>query len=244
VPVGTPSEQHYSERHLDPSKALEYRSKFDKSLIRRLSNLRERAIVGRALKDALDALPPTLISDGSPRLLDMPCGAGRFAPLLAAKVGTYVYADHSEHMIELCRQALYAHGIDIGRTENIRGDAREIPLPTSSVDLAFCIRLLHHFADPEDQAKIIGELARVSAGPVVVSFLDADSFKQWMYVRRNELAGRTARRITITQDALRELAGDAGLRVARIWSLSGMFSGQSLALLLPTPGDDRGTGTR
>lgn len=217
----------YSERHLDPAEAHAYRTKFEKTALRRLSHRRERSIIEAALAAAIELLPPVLPSARSPVLLDFPCGAGRFARLFAGAAKTYVGADHSPHMLAICRAALGE------RTESEfhEGDAREMPFTDATFDLACCVRLLHHFRDPDDRKRILDEFHRVTTGPLVLTFLDADSPKQWVHARRSELEGEANRRAVLSISQLTEEAGAAGWRLTRTWALSGLFSGQAVAVL-------------
>jgi ubiquinone/menaquinone biosynthesis C-methylase UbiE len=214
----------YSERHLDPGQALAYRDKFRRSLTRRLSDRREHLIVGAAMRAALAELG----RPSAESLLDLPCGAGRFAPLLHAACRSYTAADHSPHMLDLCRAAL---GGASARFE--RADARAMPFAGASFDLVCCLRLLHHFPDRKERLAILRELRRVCRGPLVLSWLDADAPKQWVHARRCELAQRHNRRAAQSRATLAAEAADAGLLLRRTWSLSGWFSGQSVALLVP-----------
>jgi SAM-dependent methyltransferase len=224
----------YSERHLDPAQAVAYRGKFERSLLRRLSHRRELWCVRQAVDAAFALLRPFAFRAGGPVLLDLPCGAGRFAPLLAARAGAYLPADHSPHMLALCRDALAARGLSGKARESLQADARRIPLADQSVDLACCLRLLHHFPRGEDRAAILGELRRVDQGPLVLTFLDAESPKQWIHLQSMRLAGGTTRRALLSRAQLSQEAHAAGWELVRTWAVSGLFSGQTVALLRPS----------
>ncbi len=218
----------YSRRHLDPDEAQKYRGKFERSLFRRLSSRRERRLVEKAVREALEEIAPAV---SEPRLLDIPCGAGRFAPLLASYGVRYLGADFSPHMLRICGESLSDAGYPAEGF--FRCDARALALETQSVDLCCCLRLVHHFPEREDRAKIMNHLRRVCRGPVVLSFLDGESPKQWFHRTRLALAGKKSRRTLLSKEQLAQESEEAGFRLARTWSLSGLFSGQSLALLIP-----------
>jgi SAM-dependent methyltransferase len=220
----------YSSRHLDPEEARKYRVKFQKSLFRRLSSWKEGRLVKKAMKAALEETAP---APAPVRLLDVPCGAGRFAPLLASFGLRYLGADHSPHMLRLCEQALLDAGFE---SEGFfRCDARALALEDQSVDLCCCLRLIHHFPERRDRAKIFAGLRRVCRGPVLLSFLDGESPKQWLHQTRLALLGRKSRRTLLSKKELARECAEAGFEIERTWSLSGLFSGQSLAMLLPCP---------
>jgi len=216
----------YSDRHLHREHAAAYRSKFERSLLRRMSARRERGLVERALREAL-----ARVESVSPLLLDYPCGAGRFAVLFARSAGSYLAGDHSPHMVELTRTVLEEAGL-AGKLAGTRvGDARSLDLDDQSVDLAVCMRLLHHFPDRGDRVRILGELARVSRGPLVTSFLDGDSFKQRRHAARIARTKEPSRRVLQSPAAFAQAAEEAGWEVIESWSLSSLFSGQRVALL-------------
>lgn len=223
----------YSQRHLDPAEAAAYRTKFQKTWIRRLSTRRETKLVLRALDDAL----AWHAAHGGPRasearLLDLPCGAGRFAPLAAARVGAYVAGDHSPAMLDLTRAALAEAGLAERLVGTVTCDARHIDLPDAHVDTALCIRLLHHFPDRDDRVQILKELHRVTRGPLVTTFLDATSAKQRRHKARLARKGRTSGRVLVTPDEWRAEAAEAGWQTVHMASLSSQFSGQTVVRLV------------
>ena len=223
----------YSERHLDPLEAKAYRGKFERSLTRRLSHRRERLLIQRALDTAIQLLPPVLENHGGLELLDFPCGAGRFASLLAEQSLHYQPADHSPHMLALCQQALEEAGLAGRSRAGVQADAREMPFEEASFDLACCIRLIHHFQDPEDRGRILREFRRVTRGPLVLTWLDGDSPKQCLHELRCRLSGRPSRRAPLSLQEIQEEAEAAGYELYRSWKLSGLFSGQAIGVFEP-----------
>jgi SAM-dependent methyltransferase len=228
----------YSRRHLDPAQAAAYRLKFRRGLLRRLSARRERLLVTRALELALERLPPARSGQPWPTLLDYPCGAGRFAPLFAGRAAAYVAGDHSPHMLELAAAALDEAGLGARLARRVVGDARSMDLEDDAVDLACCMRLLHHFPERSDRLAILAELRRVSRGPLVTSFLDASSFKQRRHLARRARSGQASRRVLVSPEQFAAEAAEAGWTLVASWGLSGLFSGQRVALCEPLPGRD------
>lgn len=89
------------------------------------------------------------------------------------------------------------------------------------------------FRMPAPHSPILRELRRVSKGPLVASFLDAASVKQKNHMRRCRKRGETSPRVMVTHAEFREEAREAGWELRQTWSLSSLFSGQCVALLLP-----------
>lgn len=136
--------------HYDPDRAHHYQRHHRKSLRTRLTTWREQQNLLHALRDA-----------GYPRrALDLPCGTGRFWPVFAeAGVDTLLAGDGSAGMLQV------ADGNRISRKipeQLIESSAFDIQLPDNEVDFAACMRFYHHLALPEDRAKLLAELRRVS----------------------------------------------------------------------------------
>ena len=216
----------YSARHLDSERAAAYRRKFERSFTRRLSARREHKLVERALTGAL-----ARVASAKPVLLDYPCGAGRFAPLFAARADRYIAGDNSPHMVEITRTVLEEAGLGDKLVRTTEGDARAMEIEDDAVDLAACMRLLHHFREREDRVRVLAELARVSRGPLVTSFLDGASFKQRRYVARRTRQGKPLTRVLQTQAEFAAEAGEAGWLIVDSWPLSSLFSGPRVVLL-------------
>jgi ubiquinone/menaquinone biosynthesis C-methylase UbiE len=109
-------------------------------------------------------------------VLDAPCGSGRFTPILSRARKLYAL-DINQGMLNEARKK----AIDENDCQFIEGSILEIPLAKNSVDLVFCMRLLHHVGLEEDRAAIFKEVARVSKQWVAVTFYRKES---WKYIRK------------------------------------------------------------
>ncbi|MBM1135738.1 class I SAM-dependent methyltransferase [Verrucomicrobiaceae bacterium 5K15] len=165
----------YSSTYHDKKAAQYYQKKFSRSLSSRVSSAREKLLVAKALR-AAGRLAGQKTKDLT--ILDYPCGAGRFATLLASRTAGYYAGDHSPHMVELAAQTLSDHGMADSLLGTTVGDIKANTLADSSVDLAASIRLLHHFPDRADRIAILSELRRVCKGQLITTFIDANSIKQ------------------------------------------------------------------
>jgi len=227
----------YSQRHLDPALATAYASKFERNLLRRLSNRRETKIVVRAIEIALGWLAKNGVPRDQATLLDCPCGAGRFSAHAAMRVAHYIAGDHSPHMVELTIAALRQNGLGERIVSTVTGDARNLPMAQKAANITLSMRLLHHFADRSDRSRILQELRRVTDGPLVTSFLDAESWKQRRHVARITRLGQNSRRVLLSMADFAAEAGAVGWQVADSWPLSSVFSGQRVVLCLPSSGE-------
>jgi SAM-dependent methyltransferase len=88
-------------------------------------------------------------------VLDLGCGTGESIPALAARGARVVGVDLSPDLISLANERLDAHG-SVTATLSV-GSAYETGLETASVDVVFCMSLLHHLDIP----RAMGEMRRV-----------------------------------------------------------------------------------
>lgn len=175
----SPIELEFSNKY-DSAHALQYFHKHRAGLARRLSDWRDRQLARRALQLA-----------GEPGLvLDLPCGAGRFWSLLGEHPNRVILAaDNSPHMLEVAR-SLQPPEI-AGRVHTFRTSAFAIDLDDGAVDCIFCMRLLHHIAEPEHRLAMLREFHRVARDTVIVSLWVDGNYKAW---RRRKLEARRAAR--------------------------------------------------
>jgi tRNA (uracil-5-)-methyltransferase TRM9 len=89
--------------------------------------------------------------------LDIGCGNGRNAELLAERVDRALGLDASRGLLGEARSR-------VGETvELLQGDAATLPVTDDRVDLALYIATLHHLPDHEMRRQSLAELARVLA---------------------------------------------------------------------------------
>ena len=169
----------FSEKY-DQQHAAEYLIKHQDGLARRLSHKRDEQLARRALHLA-----------GEPRVvLDLPCGAGRFWPLLAEKPNRVIIgADNSASMLKVATVAQPADVVK--RVRPLQTSAFDIDLPDNSVDSIFCMRLLHHIGDPAHRQAILREFQRVTRDSVIISLWVDGNFKAW---KRKRLEGQRRRK--------------------------------------------------
>ena len=140
-----PIKLDFSEKY-DDQHAQRYLQKHQDGLGRKLSHWRDVQLARKALK---------LV--GEPGLvLDLPCGAGRFWPMLAEKANRAIIgADNSESMLKIATQAQPADVVK--RVQPLHTSAFDIALPDNAVDSIFCMRLLHHIGEAEHRLAILRE---------------------------------------------------------------------------------------
>ncbi|WP_298396067.1 class I SAM-dependent methyltransferase [uncultured Azonexus sp.] len=166
-----PIELEFSRKY-DREHAQHYFYKHRSGLMRRLSDWREQQIARAALAMAGDPAS----------VLDLPCGAGRFWPMLSERQDRRILAaDNSADMIDVAR-ATQAPEI-VGRVEAFQTSAFAIDLAGDAVDCVFSMRLLHHIAEPAHRLAMLREFYRVSRQTVVLSLWADGNFKAWRRAR-------------------------------------------------------------
>ncbi|RMO04240.1 hypothetical protein ALQ47_04860 [Pseudomonas cichorii] len=148
--------------------ARQYLEKHQNGLSRRLSHYRDEQLARKALHLAGD---PGLV-------LDLPCGAGRFWPLLAEKNNrSIIGADNSADMLNTAIESQPEHVVK--RVQPLQTSAFAINLPENAVDSIFCMRLLHHVGQAEHRMSLLREFQRVTRDSVIVSLWVDGNFKAW-----------------------------------------------------------------
>ena len=198
-----PIKLEFSEKY-DDQHAQKYLRKHKASLGRRLSHLRDEQLARKAL---------ALV--GEPGLvLDLPCGAGRFWPLLGEKTNRVIIgADNSESMIKTAMQAQPADVVK--RVQPLHTSAFDIALPDNAVDSIFCMRLLHHIGEAEHRRAILREFERVTRDSVIVSLWVDGNFKAWKRQRaeRNRHKRQYQNRFVLPAATVEKEFEEAGFRI-------------------------------
>lgn len=152
------------------------------------------------------------------RVLDLPCGHGRFAEFLRLHTRRLIQGDLSAEMLAARREPA---------AWTAQASLLALPFRRDSVDLAFCFRVLHHFPEPELRARALAELGRVSRRFVLTSYYDAHSLP----VLRDRLRGKAHRLTPCSHAEFERDAAAAGLRVLRRRYRARWLSQQVIVLL-------------
>jgi len=203
----SPIELEFSRKY-DRTHAYEYLQKHQDGPARRLSHWRDEQMARHALKLAGD---PGLV-------LDLPCGAGRFWPLLAENPNRLIFAaDNSADMLDIAQASQPMEVLK--RIETFRTSAFAIDLAANAVDCIFCIRLLHHIEQPEHRLAILREFHRVSRDTVIVSLWVDGNYKAWKRKRLEQRraakgrAGENQNRFVVAREAIESEFRQAGFRI-------------------------------
>ncbi|EIK98231.1 methyltransferase type 11 [Pseudomonas sp. M47T1] len=138
------------------------------SLGARLAYWREAQLVRHSLHSA-----------GEPGLvLDLPCGAGRFWPVLAERANRVILA--ADRDAERLGQAMGGFAPALAaRVTPLEAWVDAITLGSNAVDCIFCMRLFHRVADSEQRLGILREFHRVSRDTVIISLWVDGNYRAW-----------------------------------------------------------------
>ena len=207
MPRQSPIELQFSRKY-DQAHAREYFHKHQDGLARRLSHWRDLQVGRQALRMAGD---PNLV-------LDLPCGAGRFWPMLAEQPNRVILAaDNSLDMIATARAA--QPPAVVKRVRTFQTSAFAVDLGANAVDCVFCIRLLHHIERAEHRLAILREFHRVTRDTVIVSLWVDGNYKAWKRRRleqRRAAEGRAsenANRFVVPRAVVEAEFAEAGFRI-------------------------------
>jgi ubiquinone/menaquinone biosynthesis C-methylase UbiE len=180
----------------------------------RIKLKRDQALVSRALR--------TMDPIGC--VLDLPCGTGRFTPVLQERAGRVVSADISREMM-----AVAASRFPSAKVGFIQCSVEALPFQDSCFDLTFTARFLLHLPLDLRQAAF-RELSRVSKRWVFFDCLMEAGPKGWL---RRLLApmqkGRKPKK-RLKKEELSRILDQTGLRVHRIYRPSWFFSEKWMVL--------------
>jgi ubiquinone/menaquinone biosynthesis C-methylase UbiE len=188
----------------DKAHARKYFLKHQNGTARKLSHLRDVQLARKALELAGD---PGLV-------LDLPCGAGRFWPLLAEKPNRVIIgADNSAAMVDTACSMQPPEVVE--RVRSLQTSAFAIDLPDNSVDSIFSMRLLHHIGEARDRAVLLKEFHRVTRDSVIVSLWVDGNFKAWKRRRAERDRGQEGyqNRFVLPQAVVEAEFVEAGFKI-------------------------------
>jgi len=225
-PKPAQTSEAYQQEYEDLAEARDYNEAYRDRPTKRWSTGREYRLLERLL-------------GGRPRsgvLLDIPSGGGRLSPQLARHTDLLVEADIA------VGQLLYGmqHPPEASERVWITASAFHIPFRDGSVDGVVCCRLCHHLPTPEERARLVTELLRVTRGFAIMTFFDHHSVKN--YIRRARRPfNRKPPKMTMTVDQVRQLARESGAELVACPPLSRLFSGHRYGLMVKSKGAEFGS---
>ncbi len=117
----------------------------------------------------LDALPASATG------VDFGCGSGRWARIVAPKVGCLHCVDASSAALAVARRTLANHA----NCELHLAGSDDLPLPENSMDFGYSLGVLHHLPDPEAGLRACVNLLKPGAPFLVYVYYALDNRPGW-----------------------------------------------------------------
>jgi SAM-dependent methyltransferase len=116
-----------------------------------------------------NALPP------GAQGFDMGCGSGRWAKLVAPRVGLLHCIDASPEALDVARRTLAGQG----NVHFVHASVNTVPLPPASQDFGYSLGVLHHIPDTEAALKACTALLKSGAPMLVYLYYRFDNRPVW-----------------------------------------------------------------
>lgn len=197
----------------EPGYAERYRDRRFQTGTGSRTDVRERKAIARLLRNA--TIPNGL-------WLDAPCGAGRLSLEVPGKA---VLVDRDPNMVVAADN----------HTLRACASVHALPFGDDSFAGVLCMRLLQHIATPDERITILRELARVSRGPIVVSFFDACSLQHLRRRLRPLLGKRRSGRFALSRRSFGKELATSGLEMHSMRALARFVGEQTIVLCSPKP---------
>lgn len=174
---------------------------------------------------------------GARRLVDIPCGYGRFYPLYKALGYEVASLDRSPKMLDGLERHQRLAPADRERVQ--RADiCRPLPLD-ERMDLAVSIRMFQHIPSRASRRDALSALSEASGGQVLLTYYDRRCLHYWTKLLLMRLKGRRMRINMLSRRTIGEDLASSGLRVARRRRLMPGIHAQTWLLLEPLGGAAR-----
>ncbi len=161
--------------------------------------------------------------------MDIPCGYGRFYPLLK-RLGFQVSAmDQSQAMVQICQEQ------DGFRAEDhaVQADVlRPLPSGPDRATVALCVRLFQHLHHSPLRIQALRTLAG-NRRQIVMTYYDRGCLHYWSKRLLMRLKGKPVRIKMIARSQFESEVAEAGLRVKRRIKLLPGIHAQTWVLLEP-----------
>jgi SAM-dependent methyltransferase len=165
-------------------------------------------------------------------ILDLPCGAGRFLPLLLGMGYRVTEADVGPEMVDEAKAKAEAENMDLNKLSFDVADIMDSPYEDKAFDAVLCNRLFHHFPHSDLRQNALRELGRICKGPIIVSYFANLAWDSFIFHMRHKLTRtKPPGRIPIWASTFNKDAEAAGLKVVQTLKTRPGISKQWYAVL-------------
>lgn len=164
------------------------------------------------------------------RVLDIPCGYGRFSSLLLDKSLSLTSCDLSFSMVKRARERSLLPNHEL--VEGVVADAKAgLPFGSGAFPLLFSMRFFHHVHREEERAHILEEFSRVSSRWVICSYYHSNLLHFLQRKLRRKIKKSPTRIKMISHKTFCTEAVQAGFQVVKVYPLFRGIHSQHVALL-------------
>jgi len=201
----------------------DYEQKRYRGLDQRMVNSRENRIIRRILKSIMMKDTEGL------QFLDVPCGYGRFTPLLLTGSSGLINSDLSFFMVKRAVEQGQAVQKDISGA--VADTKRGLPFKAESFDLLFSMRFFHHVHERSKRNAILKEFNRVTKKWVILSYYKSNLLHQLQRKMRRKVKRRQTSISIISSQRFRKEVIDAGFEIIKVYPLIRGIHSQWIAFL-------------
>ena len=197
----------------------QYERKRYRGLDQKLVHSREEKILRKILEE---------IGKEDARVLDVPCGYGRFSPLLLERGLSLVSSDLSFHMVKRAVE----RNEESARLSGVVADGISgLPFKRKALDFILSMRFFHHLHQEEERKAVLGEFSRVTKEWIVLSFYQLNPLHVVQRkLRRRIKRSKTRIKMLSREEFQREVEGE-GFKIVRVYPLFKGIHSQHIALL-------------
>ena len=124
---------------------------------------------------------------------DIGCGSGRWAAIVAPRVGRLFLVDASPRALDVARKNLAG----VANCTFLHGSVEDVPIDDASLDFAYCLGVLHHVPDPGAALRSIAVKLKPGAPLLVYVYYAFDNRPAWfrMLWRATDVVRRIVSRL-------------------------------------------------
>ncbi len=197
----------------------QYERKRYRGLDQKLVHSREEKILQKILEE---------IGKKDARVLDVPCGYGRFSPLLLESGVSLVSSDLSYHMV----QRAVERNEESARLSGVVADGISgLPFKGEVFDFILSMRFFHHLHQEEERKAVLGEFSRVAREGIILSFYQQNPLHVLQRkLRRRIKKSKTKIKMLSREEFQKEVEGE-GFKIVRVYPLFKGIHSQHIAFL-------------
>jgi SAM-dependent methyltransferase len=194
---------------------------------RRYRGLDQRIVHNRELR-ILGRIFDRIGAGRALRVVDAPCGYGRFSTFLLERTSLLLSSDYSPAMVERAVAREAGGRRPAGFVSDLKTG---LALAPDAVEAVFSMRFFHHLHEAADRRAVLAEYARVSRAWAVVSFYRLNPLHRFQRFIRRRLKHTRYRIKMLARDEFVSEARETGWEVEKIYPLIRGIHGQQIALL-------------